>query len=117
MTITSSGQWGTAQRCADSSGQRCLPPPGPIVGRLVRTQANFLETLPIAILALISVVVDGRTKPVGSAWWLDLARCAGGLSAALLRWCAQGPNLGVFCEPDWPRHGHPTIAAGLIAKA
>ena len=41
-----------------------LPPLNPVAGRLVRAQANLLETLPIAIIALIGVVVAGRT----SAW-------------------------------------------------
>ena len=50
-----------------------LPPPGPIAGRLVRAQANFLETLPIAIMALIGVVVAGRTSQwtaLGGWIWL-----------------------------------------------
>ena len=37
-------------------------PPRPVVGRLVRAQANFLETFPIAIVALIGVVVANRTS-------------------------------------------------------
>ncbi|PZU11358.1 MAG: hypothetical protein DI606_11080 [Sphingobium sp.] len=39
-----------------------LPPLNPVAGRLVRAQANFLETLPIAIVALIGVVVAGRAS-------------------------------------------------------
>jgi uncharacterized MAPEG superfamily protein len=41
-----------------------LPEPSPVTGRAMRAQANFQETLPIAIIALIGVVVAGRT----SAW-------------------------------------------------
>ena len=39
-----------------------LPPLNPVAGRLVRAQANFLETLPIAIVALIGAVVAGRAS-------------------------------------------------------
>lgn len=51
-----------------------LPPLGTIPARLARAQANFAETFPIAIVALIGVVVAGRT----SAWtalggWIWLA--------------------------------------------
>lgn len=50
-----------------------LPPLDPIAGRLVRAQANFLETLPIAVIALTSVVIAGRTSPateLGGWLWL-----------------------------------------------
>ncbi|MBA4754402.1 MAG: hypothetical protein EPO45_14260 [Sphingobium sp.] len=39
-----------------------LPPLNAVAGRLTRAQANFQETLPIAIVALIGVVVAGRTS-------------------------------------------------------
>lgn len=48
-------------------------PPRPVVGRLVRAQANFLETFPIAIVALIGVVVANRTSSttaLGGWIWL-----------------------------------------------
>ena len=41
-----------------------LPPLNPIAGRLARAQANFQETFPIAIIALLGVVIADRT----SAW-------------------------------------------------
>ena len=41
-----------------------LPPPQPIVGRLARAQANFFETFPIAVAAILIVEVAGRTD-----WW------------------------------------------------
>jgi uncharacterized MAPEG superfamily protein len=41
-----------------------LPPLNPVAGRLARAQANFQETFPIAILALLGVLIAGRT----SAW-------------------------------------------------
>ena len=41
-----------------------LPELNAVAGRLARAQANFLETFPIAIVALLGVVIAGRT----SAW-------------------------------------------------
>jgi uncharacterized MAPEG superfamily protein len=41
-----------------------LPPLDPVAGRLARAQANFQETFPIAIVALVGVVIAGQT----SAW-------------------------------------------------
>lgn len=50
-----------------------LPPLNPLTGRLARAQANFMETLPIAIVALIGVVVAGRSSEwtaLGGWIWL-----------------------------------------------
>ena len=50
-----------------------LPPPNPLTGRLMRAQANFEETFPIAIVALLGVVVAGRTSQwtaIGGWMWL-----------------------------------------------
>jgi uncharacterized MAPEG superfamily protein len=50
-----------------------LPEPNPISGRTMRAQANFLETFPIAIVALLGVVVAGKTSPMtalGGWIWL-----------------------------------------------
>lgn len=50
-----------------------VPPPGPLSGRLTRAELNFLETLPIAIIALLGVVVAGRTSAstaLGGWIWL-----------------------------------------------
>lgn len=50
-----------------------MPPPAPVVGRLERARDNFLETLPIAIIALLGVVVAGKTSPttaLGGWLWL-----------------------------------------------
>ena len=50
-----------------------LPPPEPMTGRLMRAQANFQETFPIAIVALLGVVLAGRTGPLtalGGWIWL-----------------------------------------------
>jgi uncharacterized MAPEG superfamily protein len=50
-----------------------LPPPAPVTGRTIRAQANFEETFPIAIVALLGVVLANRTSPVtalGGWIWL-----------------------------------------------
>ena len=50
-----------------------VPPPSPVVGRLERARDNFLETLPIAIVALLGVVVAGKTSSttaLGGWLWL-----------------------------------------------
>ena len=49
------------------------PPLNALAGRLVRAQANYMETLPIAIVALIGVVLAGRTSEwtaLGGWIWL-----------------------------------------------
>ena len=50
-----------------------LPAPNPISGRTMRAQANFLETFTIAVVALLGVVVAGRTSnltAIGGWVWL-----------------------------------------------
>src|SRR5215210_7342721 len=50
-----------------------LPPATPVTGRLIRAQANFEETFPIAIVALLGVVIAGRTNQwtaLGGWIWL-----------------------------------------------
>lgn len=50
-----------------------VPPLNPVAGRLARAQANFLETFPIAIVALLGVVIAGRTSQwtaLGGWIWL-----------------------------------------------
>ena len=50
-----------------------LPPLNPIAARLGRARGNFMETLPIAIIALLGVVVAGRTSDttaLGGWIWL-----------------------------------------------
>jgi uncharacterized MAPEG superfamily protein len=46
-----------------------MPPLNPVAGRAVRAQANFQETFPIAVVALLGVVLARRT---------DLWTAAGG---------------------------------------
>jgi uncharacterized MAPEG superfamily protein len=50
-----------------------LPPASPVTGRMMRAQANFQETFPIAIVALIGVVVANRASAstaLGGWIWL-----------------------------------------------
>jgi uncharacterized MAPEG superfamily protein len=50
-----------------------VPPLSPGAGRLARAQANFLETFPIAIIALLGVVIANRTSSsttLGGWIWL-----------------------------------------------
>jgi uncharacterized MAPEG superfamily protein len=50
-----------------------LPPPNEMTGRTARAQANFQETFPIAIVALLSVVLAGKTSAttaLGGWIWL-----------------------------------------------
>lgn len=50
-----------------------LPPPTPLTGRTLRAQANFEETFPIAIVALLGVVLANRTSAttaLGGWIWL-----------------------------------------------
>lgn len=50
-----------------------LPPPNAMTGRTMRAQTNFLETFPIAIVALMGVVIANRTSPstaLGGWIWL-----------------------------------------------
>jgi uncharacterized MAPEG superfamily protein len=51
-----------------------VAPPTPFTGRMVRAQANFQETLPIAIIALLGVVIAGRTSSATAlGGWIWLA--------------------------------------------
>lgn len=50
-----------------------LPPPSPLVGRLARAQANFLETFPLLIAAVAIVSIAGlgnKTTALGAMIWL-----------------------------------------------
>jgi uncharacterized MAPEG superfamily protein len=50
-----------------------LPPPSPMTSRTMRAQANFEETFPIAIVALLGVVLANRTShltALGGWIWL-----------------------------------------------
>ena len=50
-----------------------LPPANAMTGRLIRAQANFQETFPIAIVGLLGVVLANRTSAttaLGGWLWL-----------------------------------------------
>ena len=50
-----------------------LPPPNAMTGRTARAQANYAETFPIAIVALLGVVIAERTTQwtaIGGWLWL-----------------------------------------------
>ena len=56
-----------------SARDDALPLPNPVTGRLMRAQANFQETFPIAAVALLGVVIAGRTSEwtaLGGWIWL-----------------------------------------------
>ena len=64
-------QYGTAWNMG--ARDEAVPPPSPVVGRLERARDNFIETLPIAIIALLGVVVAGKTSEttaLGGWLWL-----------------------------------------------
>ncbi|WP_179119529.1 MAPEG family protein [Ensifer adhaerens] len=68
-----------------SSREAAVPPPTPLVGRLKRAQANFLETFPFAASALLAVEITGRgdaTTEIGAILWLS-ARFAFWLAYAI----------------------------------
>ena len=57
-----------------SSREAAVPPPTPLVGRLKRAQANFLETFPFAASALLAVEITGAgntTTAIGAIVWLS----------------------------------------------
>jgi uncharacterized MAPEG superfamily protein len=56
-----------------SARDETLPPANPVTARLIRAQANFEETFPIAIVALLGVVIAHRTSEwtaIGGWIWL-----------------------------------------------
>lgn len=61
------GAWGLSSREAS------VPPPMPFLGRMLRAQANFLETFPIAAAAILIVQVAGLNTDwteIGAIVWL-----------------------------------------------
>lgn len=55
-------QYGTEWNMSARDGP--LPPLNPVAARLERARDNYLETLPVAIIALMGAVVAGKTSPV-----------------------------------------------------
>ena len=51
-----------------------MPPPEPVVARLERARDNFLETLPIAVIALFGAVLANKSSDATAvAGWIWLA--------------------------------------------
>ena len=64
-------QWG--RKWNVGARDEALTEPNPVTGRTMRAQANFQETFPIAISALLGVVVAQRTSQwtaIGGWIWL-----------------------------------------------
>jgi uncharacterized MAPEG superfamily protein len=60
-------KWNTGAR------DETLPPPEPVVGRMMRAQANYFETFPIVVAAILIVTVAGLSSEwtrIGAAVWL-----------------------------------------------
>ena len=65
-------QYGTAWNMG--ARDEAMPPLDPVPARLLRAQANYLETFPLAIVALLGVVVAGKASGLtGVAAWIWLA--------------------------------------------
>ncbi len=65
-------QYGVDWNMGPRDGEQ--PPLGDIAGRLDRARANYMETFPIAIIALLGVTVADRTSDVTAiASWTWLA--------------------------------------------
>ena len=95
-------QWNVSAR------DETLPPPNPIAGRLMRAQANFEETFPIAIIALLGVVIAGRTSQwtaIGGWTWFGarliyLPIYAGGIPVVrTIVWAVALIGLGMVIKP------------------
>jgi uncharacterized MAPEG superfamily protein len=63
-------QYGTKWNMGARDGE--LPPPNAVVGRLMRAQANFFETFPIFIAAVILALSVGSTEMTRLGAWLWL---------------------------------------------
>lgn len=85
-----------------------VPAPSPVTGRLIRAQANFLETYPIAIIALLGVVIANRTSgttALGGWIWLGARIVYWPLYAAgvpLVRTIAWAISLAGLVMVIWP---------------
>jgi len=61
-------EWNTGARDED------LPPLNPVAGRLERARDNFIETLPLAVIALFGVVLADKANTItAAASWVWLA--------------------------------------------
>jgi uncharacterized MAPEG superfamily protein len=85
-----------------------VPPVAPLTGRLMRAQANLEETLPIAIIALLGVVIANRTNgstALGGWIWLGARAAYLPIYAAglpVIRTIAFGISLAGLVMVIWP---------------
>jgi len=85
-----------------------VPDPNALTGRLMRAQANFLETYPIAIIALLGVVVANKTSAttaLGGWIWLGARVVYWPLYAAgipLIRTIVWGISIAGLVMVIWP---------------
>lgn len=64
-------QYGTAWNMG--ARDEALPPLGPVAGRLERARDNYMETLPVAVIALFGVLLAGKANEVTAiAGWVWL---------------------------------------------
>ena len=89
------------------------PPLEKYAGRLVRAQANMLETFPIAIAALLGRGPRRAHQRRHRARRVDLAGRAGGLPSALLGRRERRAQHRIPRQHRRPRHGHMAAALGL----
>jgi uncharacterized MAPEG superfamily protein len=60
-------KWNTGPRDEEPA------PPSPVTGRLMRAQANFFETFPLMVAAVLIISVAGlssRSTEIGSLMWI-----------------------------------------------
>ena len=82
--------------------------PNLMTGRLIRAQANFLETYPIAIIALLGVVIANKTNgstALGGWIWLGARVAYLPLYAAgvpVVRTIAWGVSIAGLVMVIWP---------------
>ena len=82
-----------------------LPPPNAITGRTMRAQANFEETFPIAIVALLGVVLANRTSELTAlGGWIWLGARIIYLPLYAIRHSCD-PNCRLRHQHDWPGNG------------
>lgn len=69
-------QYGT--RWNMGARDEALAPPAPVVGRLMRAQANYFETFPLVAVAILIVSVaelESRWTAIGAVIWLAARLC------------------------------------------
>jgi len=105
-TRSKTAQYGTKWNMGARDG--AVPEPSPVTGRLMRAQANFLETYPIAIIALLGVVIANKTSAttaLGGWIWLGARVVYWPLYAAgipMIRTIVWGISIAGLVMVIWP---------------